>query len=71
MDIKEKIEELAGKVKKDPDMMDKFKKNPVDTVESIIGVDLPKDQVEKIANGVLAKINADKITGALGGLFGK
>ncbi len=71
MDIKAKIEELTGKIKNDPELSEKFKKEPVKTVEEIMGVDLPDDQVEKVVDGIKAKVSLDKVTGALGGLFGK
>ena len=71
MDIKAKIEELADKVKNDKNIGAKFQKDPVATVEELLGVDLPNDQLEKIVDGVKAKISMDKIGGALGGLFKK
>ena len=71
MDIKAKIEELTNKVKNDKEIGEKFKSDPVKTVEGLIGVDLPDDQIEKIVDGVKAKVSLDKVTGALGGLFGK
>ena len=71
MDIKGKIEEIVNKLKNDKGLMDKFQKEPVSTVEGLIGVDLPNDQVEKIADGIKAKLSMDKLGGALGGLFGK
>lgn len=71
MDIKGKIDEIVKKLKGDKNLMSKFTKDPVATVEELIGVDLPNDQVEKIADGIKAKVSVDKISGALGGLFGK
>ena len=71
MDIKAKIEELVQKIKSDKDLLSKFQKDPITTVEGLLGIDLPNDQVEKIADGIKAKISMDKIGGALGGLFGK
>ena len=71
MDIKGKIDEIVKKLKSDKNLMSNFTKDPVSTVEGLIGVDLPNDQVEKIADGIKAKISMDKIGGALGGLFGK
>jgi hypothetical protein len=74
MDIKAKIEELTEKIKSDKDLQEKFKSNPVAAVESLLGVDLPDDQIMSIAEGIKAKINLDNIgdaLGALGGLFGK
>ena len=71
MDIKAKIEELVKKITSDKNLMSKFKNDPVKTVEELIGIDLPDDQIEKVVEGIKAKISLDKIGGALGGLFGK
>lgn len=71
MDIKEKIEELVEKIKNDKDLVKKFQNDPVKTVEGLIGMDLPDDQIEKMVEAVKAKISLDKLGGALGGLFGK
>lgn len=74
MEIKEKIEELVEKIKSDKDIMAKFQKDPVATVEKLIGIDLPNDQIEKLADAVKAKMDMDKLGDALGGLgslFGK
>lgn len=68
MDIKEKIEELVEKIKKDDSLKDDFKKDPVKVVEKLIGVDLPDDMVEKVVDGVKAKVTADKISGAMDSL---
>ena len=71
MDIKAKIEELVEKIKGDKDLMAKFQKDPITTVEGLLGIDLPNDQVQKIVDGIKAKISLDKLGGKLGGLFGK
>lgn len=71
MDIKAKIEELTSKVQKDPAVMANFQKNPVKTVESLLGVDLPDDQIQKVVDGIKAKISVNKLGDTLGGLFGK
>ncbi len=71
MDIKAKIEELTDKVKNDKEIGEKFKSDPIKTVEELVGVDLPDGQVEKIVEGIKAKVSLDKVSGALGGLFGK
>ena len=74
--IKEKINEIVEKIKKDKDIAAKFQKDPISTVEGLLGIDLPNDQVQKIVDGIKAKIaldkiDVDKVAGALGGLFGK
>ena len=71
VDIKAKITELVEKIKTDPKLLEKFQKEPVATIEGLLGVDLPDDQVEKIVDGVKAKISIDKLGGALGNLLGK
>lgn len=71
MDIKAKIEELVNKIKGDKNLLARFKDEPVKVIEELIGIDLPDDQIEKIAEGVKAKISLDKLGGMLGGLFGK
>lgn len=71
MDIKKKIEELVEKLKNDKTLLSKFQKDPITTVEGLLGIDLPNDQVEKIVEGIKAKLSLDKLSGALSGLFGK
>lgn len=71
MDIKAKATELVEKIKNDPTMLKNFQKDPVKVVESIIGVDLPDDQINQLAELIKAKIDLDKVGSLLGGLFGK
>ena len=71
MDIKKKIEEIVNKVKNDKDFANKFQKDPVKAVESILGVDLPDDQINNIIDGVKAKITSDKAGDMIKGLLNK
>ncbi len=71
MDIKAKIDEIVNKVKNDKDFGKKFKDSPIKAVEGIIGVDLPDDQIEKVVDGVKAKVKLDDIGDKVGDLFGK
>lgn len=74
MDIKAKIEEIVEKLKNDPNLLNKFNTNPVGLLEELIGIDLPDDQLNSLIDGIKAKLSADKIGDALGGLgklFGK
>lgn len=68
MDIKEKINEVVEKITKDKTLQEKFQKEPIKAVESILGVDLPDDVIMKIVEGVKGKISVDKISDALGSL---
>jgi len=68
MDIKAKIEELAEKIQSDKALQKQFTEDPVAAVEKLLGIDLPNDQIEKIVDGIKAKIALDDIGDVLGGL---
>lgn len=68
LDIKEKIEELAKKVKDDPKLMEGFQKDPVKTVEGLLGIDLPEDQLKPLVAGIQAKLASSSIGDKLDGL---
>ena len=66
MDIKEKIEEIVEKIAKDEKLQKQFKDDPVKALEKLLDVDLPDAAVEKIIDGVKAKLTADKLSDAVG-----
>lgn len=68
MDIKEQITNTVEKITTDKTLMDQFQKDPIKTVEKVMGIDLPDDTVKKIVDGVKSKINVDKVSDALGGI---
>ncbi len=65
MDIKEKIEDIVEKIKKDDDFKEQFQKDPIKAVEKVAGVDLPDGAVEKVVSGVKAKLTGDNVSGAV------
>ncbi|MGN0798919.1 MAG: hypothetical protein ACI4NU_00620 [Christensenellales bacterium] len=70
----EKAEELAKKIGADKDLLASFTKEPVKTLESKLGIDLPDEQINKLADAIKAKLNLDKagdLLGGVGKLFGK
>ena len=69
-DIKKIIEDIIAKIKGDKDIGERFQKDHTKTVEGLIGVDLPDDQINAVVEGVKAKINLDGLKDKLGGLFG-
>lgn len=69
--LKDKIDDIVEKIKSDKNIAAKFQKDPISTVEELIGIDLPNDQIEGIVDAIKAKINLDKLGGGLGKLFGK
>lgn len=66
--IKEKIEEIVEKLMKDDNLKARFMKEPIKVVEELIGIDLPDDKIEKIIEGVKAKITLDKLDDAFDAL---
>ena len=73
-DVKKTVNELVEKIQKNPKLLQQFKTEPVKVIETLIGMDLPDDQIEKVVELVKAKLDMDKVSdmlGGLGGLFGK
>lgn len=66
IDVKAKITELVEKAKKDENFKKELTKDPVKAVEGVLGIDLPDDQVKKIADGVKSKITLDNVAGIAG-----
>ena len=74
MDIKELIEKVVDAIKDNDNIKRQFEKEPVKVIEKFLGVDLPDEIVEKVIDGVKAKITLDQVAdvaGALKGLFKK
>lgn len=74
MDIKAEIEKIVKKITGDSSLKEKFGKNPVDTVKSLVGNDVPSDAISKIVDGVKAKVSLDNASGVVSkvkGLFKK
>ncbi len=66
MGIVDQVKDYVEKITKDENLMKEFKDDPVKAVEKVTGKDLPDDAIEKIIDGVKAKVSMDKIGGALG-----
>lgn len=71
MDIKNKIEEVIGKIKSDKNLKAKFVKEPVKTIEDLLGVDLPDEQVKQAVKVIKAKIEESGIDDKLESLGDK
>ena len=74
MDLKAKATELVEKVKNNPALLKEFQENPVKVVETLLGMDLPDDQIRQLAELIKAKLDLDKagdLLKGLGGLFKK
>ena len=68
MDVKEKIEEIVNKVKNDDNFKEEFMKNPEKAIENLAGIDIPDGMVDKVSDGVKAKIAGDQLSGAMDSL---
>lgn len=67
-DVKAKVEELVGKLQKDPATLKSFQDDPIKTVEKLTGVDLPDEQLQPLVAGIKAKLAASDLGGKLEGL---
>ncbi len=72
MDFKADIEKIVEKFKNDETLRERFKKEPIKTLEETFNIDLPEDKINEVAVAVKAKLNfedvPDKAAGALGGI---
>ena len=68
MDIKAQVTTAVEKITKDPQMQEQFKKDPIKTVEQVLGVELPDDVLNKVVDGVKAKVSMDKASGVVDSL---
>ena len=64
MDIKAQIEKVVDSVTKDQTLLTQFQREPVKAVEKVLGIDLPDDMINKVIDGVKAKISVDKVSDA-------
>ena len=71
MDIMAKIDELVQKIKADDGLAKRFFKEPVKTLEDLLGVDLPDEQVKALVEGIKAKLNAGDMGTKLGNVADK
>ena len=55
-----KAEELAKKIGADKQLLASFTREPVKTLEAKLGIDLPDEQLNKLADAIKAKLNLDK-----------
>lgn len=68
--MKEQIEKILESLTKDAGLIEKFKKEPVNTVKDLLDDVLTDEMIEKIVEAVKAKLTAEQISDAVG-VFGK
>lgn len=64
IDIKEIISDAVEKIMKDEKLQKQFMDEPVKALEKLLNVDLPDELIEKVVDGIKAKITVDKLTDA-------
>ena len=60
-EIKDKIEDIAEEIRKDPALLKQFKTDPVKALEKVLGMDLPDDMINKVIAAVKAQIAAEDL----------
>lgn len=60
MDIQKGIKDIISKIKSDKSFAADFSKDPIKAVESVLGVDLPDEQLRGVVEGVKAKLDLEK-----------
>ncbi len=72
MDLMKKVEEVVEKITHDPEFAEKFKQDPVKALEGATHLQLPKEQLEAVAEAVKAKLSGGKegISGLVEGAEG-
>ncbi|MBS5879829.1 MAG: hypothetical protein KIC63_06805 [Clostridium sp.] len=63
-----KVEELAKKIGADKTLLASFTKEPVKTLETKFGIDLPDEQINKLVDAIKAKLNLDQAGDLFGGI---
>ena len=74
MDIQKLIVKAVKELPENEELLRAFNKNPGKTLEKLLGVDLPDEQINAVVAGVKAKLGLDDVmdvAGKMMGLFGK
>ena len=74
MDIQKIINDVLAKLKVDDALKASFLKNPVETLEKTLGINLPDEQINQVINGIKEKLGGAAAGGILNkikSLFGK
>lgn len=74
MDIQKLIVKAVKELTENEELLRAFNKNPGKTLEKLLGVDLPDEQINAVVAGVKAKLGLDDVmdvAGKMMGLFGK
>ena len=61
MDIQKIISDVLAKLEGNDNLIAKFTADPVKTLESLLNVDLPDDQINAVIDAIKAKLNLNEV----------
>lgn len=67
-DVKEMVEDIVEKIKKDPKLLSEFKDDPAKVLSTLTGLSIPEEQLQAVITAVKAKITTDDVADKLGAL---
>lgn len=65
VEVKDMIEKVVDKAKKDPDFMKKLQADPEKAIEEVIGIDIPDGVADQVLSAVKGKATLDKLSGVM------
>lgn len=68
MDVTAMIKDAVEKITKDGDLTKAFQQDPAATVKKVTGDKIPAEAIDKVVDGVKAKIKLDSAAGTLGSI---
>ena len=71
MELKTMLDGTIGKITSDKSLKDKFLKNPVKTLEGLLGIDLPDEKLKLLAEYAKARVLGQEPDDKAGGLKDK
>ena len=69
MDIQKIITDVLAKLEGDDNLIAKFTAEPVKTLESLLNVDLPDDQINAVIDAIKAKLQLNDAAESVSGIF--
>lgn len=70
MDIQKIISDVLAKLEGDDNLIAKFTADPVKTLEGLLNVDLPDDQINAVIDAIKAKLNLNETAKSATGILG-
>lgn len=65
MNVKDMIERVEEKLKNDDDFKVNLVKDPMKTLENLLGIDIPEDTLKEIMDAVKDKLEGNAVSGII------